>query len=119
MSMFKGQGANQALGDGPLLASWLTKPGLTAANLPTRLKCFEQEMVSRTSPKVKASFEAAQHLHSPACLEEFIGIEGVERELCTKLLQLLEEKDVGAARCSGDLDYSVRNVLDSLRQQDT
>lgn len=28
MSMFKGQGANQALLDGPLLASWLSKGGI-------------------------------------------------------------------------------------------
>lgn len=28
MSMFKGQGANQALLDGPLLAAWLTKGGM-------------------------------------------------------------------------------------------
>ena len=27
MSMFKGQGANQALMDGPLLATWLSKEG--------------------------------------------------------------------------------------------
>jgi salicylate hydroxylase len=52
MSMFKGQGCNQAMEDGPLLASWLAKPGLTRYNLSTRLRCFEREMIARANSKV-------------------------------------------------------------------
>lgn len=33
MSMFKGQGANQALMDGPLLASWLSKEGQISSHI--------------------------------------------------------------------------------------
>jgi hypothetical protein len=125
--MFKGQGANQALCDGPLLASWLssgvssdnsnnmekkskirknnpnpnpnpnpntdistnsinnvsmdksnerTSVELTEQNVYTRLRCFEREMVARTSSKVMASRQAAGHLHSPAVLLDNFGIEG-------------------------------------------
>jgi hypothetical protein len=92
MSMFKGQGANQALHDGPLLAAWLDsgvsslknvkndknqkinkcekngndhafakkdnlklKNELNDSNIYTRLRCFEREMVARTSSKVLGS----------------------------------------------------------------
>ena len=62
MAMFKGQGANQALEDAPLLAAWLgDKSGagrgqgrLTRQTLLTRLRCFEREMLARTTPKVRS-----------------------------------------------------------------
>lgn len=38
MSMFKGQGANQALMDGPLLASWLSKEGIILISCLIRIK---------------------------------------------------------------------------------
>lgn len=124
MSMFKGQGANQALEDGPLLAFWLaggpSKAKLRAAegaaagaeartDLPlsrdallTRLRCFEREMVSRTTIKVRASRQAADMLHSPAALREAFGFEGVSAELAPSFLARLNaEANVGAASASG------------------
>lgn len=110
MSMFKGQGANQAIGDGPLLASWLLRPGLTRENLHTRLKCFENEMIAKSTPKVNASREAAQHLHSAECLEEDIGIEGVPREQTRDVLLSLCRQKVDA-NCAQDLDARVLEVI--------
>ena len=77
MSMFKGQGANQALEDGPLLASWLSKchevcrrkrgkygelePKIVRECISTHLRCFEREMLSRTTPKVCLRLSLALH----------------------------------------------------------
>lgn len=113
MSMFKGQGANQALGDGPLLASWLLKEGLTSSNIHTRLRCFEQEMVSKTTPKVEASRAAALLLHSKSCLDDFIGIEGVPEHLCKEALRHCQKRNIQATDGS-DLDDNIRSVLSSL-----
>jgi 2-polyprenyl-6-methoxyphenol hydroxylase-like FAD-dependent oxidoreductase len=114
MSMFKGQGANQAIGDGPLLASWLCRTGLNYKNISTRLKCFEQEMVSKTAPKVKASRQAALHLHSAACFEEKMSIEGVDPAMSESVLCRLREEKVGALS-GGSLDSEVEAVIKSLR----
>ena len=157
MSMFKGQGANQALHDGPLLASWLdcgsgngnatkkTKKNqtivseisgtvsanthrniaensklnkavsseLTNQNIYTRLRCFEREMVARTSSKVQASREAATQLHSPAVLSDSFRVEGVKAEMHGPLLQKLKILDIGA-HLSSDLEGKLRNVLQEL-----
>jgi 2-polyprenyl-6-methoxyphenol hydroxylase-like FAD-dependent oxidoreductase len=51
MSPFKGQGANQALSDGPLLVDWLCRKG---AILTDALSHFEREMIHRTRNKVIA-----------------------------------------------------------------
>lgn len=52
MSPFKGQGCNQALSDGPLLASKLKN---TPRNVPSALLAFEREMIARTKVKVEES----------------------------------------------------------------
>lgn len=64
MSPFKGQGANQALADGPLLAKWLSKSKLDSA-----VRGFMTEMAQRSGVKVRASREAALQLHSKNCWE--------------------------------------------------
>ena len=131
MSMFKGQGANQALEDGPLLAHWLaggpSKAKRRAANsaadggaekalplsrdaLLTRLRCFEREMVSRTTVKVRASRQAADLLHSPAALCEPFGFEGVSAKVASAFLARLAEASIGAASASS-LVERVKNVL--------
>lgn len=112
MSMFKGQGANQALQDGPLLASWLQRDGAvaTSRNLYTRLKCFEREMVARTSSKVQASREAAVHLHSPAVLADECGVEGVPAGLMREVLGRLRSEGVGAG-LDGGLVEGVQGVI--------
>lgn len=92
MSMFKGQGANQALQDGVLLAKWLGGESVEVGKkrrrlLPssksiqtvaTRLRCFEREMVDRAAPKVAASRIAAGDYHSASALQTMYGIEGLE-----------------------------------------
>ena len=95
MSMFKGQGANMALEDGPLLASWLEKPGLDSKNILTRIRCFEREMLSRTLPKVSASREAANMLHNQDILEDSELIQGIFTKH-TDLLLALKMRDVKA-----------------------
>jgi salicylate hydroxylase len=65
MSPFKGQGANQALIDGPALATWVCK-----AALPAALRAFEREMGRRGAAKVGLSADAARRLHSEALLAE-------------------------------------------------
>mmetsp|Transcript_12511 Transcript_12511/g.12592 ORF Transcript_12511/g.12592 Transcript_12511/m.12592 type:complete len:227 (-) Transcript_12511:15-695(-) len=113
MSMFKGQGANQALEDGTLLASWICKAtnnskdsrdGRTNVNmlklsretLLTRLRCYEREMISRTTPKVLASRIAAAHLHSSLVLRDEFGIEGLTIEQSKRLLEKLEIEGIDA-----------------------
>ena len=61
MSMFKGQGANQALQGAPLLVRWLVKRGISG--LVNRLRCFGNEVISRAAPEVLESREAAVDLH--------------------------------------------------------
>lgn len=161
MSMFKGQGANQALHDGPLLASWLhcgsgssaaikktqksqksqkivfdesgltilksnnitteernvnkvVSTELTHQNIYTRLRCFEREMVARTSSKVQASREAATRLHSPAVLSDTFRVEGVKAEIHGRLLEKLEVLSIGA-HDSRNLEGKLRNVLTELK----
>ena len=74
MSPFKGQGANQALLDALLLAQKIT----TAYNKANEsinirqeiLQPYEEEMIERSSVKVKKSAEAAKFLHSDVVLQE-------------------------------------------------
>lgn len=96
MSMFKGQGANQALEDGPLLASWLAKPGLNESNLLTRVKCFEREMIARTTSKVLASRQAALTYHSPEVLNEVYSVDGIDDEKWKEIVSVLQSKGIGA-----------------------
>jgi 2-polyprenyl-6-methoxyphenol hydroxylase-like FAD-dependent oxidoreductase len=65
MSPFKGQGANQALLDALSLARSIYRAQCQDnTSLETALVEFEEEMIGRSSTKVKASSEAAHFLHS-------------------------------------------------------
>jgi 2-polyprenyl-6-methoxyphenol hydroxylase-like FAD-dependent oxidoreductase len=65
MSPFKGQGANQALLDALSLARSLYRIHCREGKpLKEALEAFEEEMIERSSKKVKASSEAAEFLHS-------------------------------------------------------
>jgi 2-polyprenyl-6-methoxyphenol hydroxylase-like FAD-dependent oxidoreductase len=59
MTVFKGQGANQALQDGPVVAKWLVR-----ASVGSAVAGCMREMVQRTAPVVKASRQAAMYWHS-------------------------------------------------------
>jgi len=72
MSPFKGQGCNQALADGPLLAKCLSSSFLSSSSkssssapssLRTSLNVFGNEVVQRTSLKVRESRLAAERFH--------------------------------------------------------
>ena len=91
MSCFKGQGANQALTDGPLLASWLEKSSIDSA-----LRGFMREQIARTKEKVSASREAASFLHSPTVLDHREDFAGVQTEMVPQFLDLLVKKNIGA-----------------------
>lgn len=108
MSPFKGQGANQALTDGPLLASWLQK-----ASIDSAVKGFWREMVQRTASKVKASREAAALLHSPLILEETHYFAGVKPDCIKDLLVVLKKRGIGANK-GGKLDELVYDTIDDL-----
>ena len=104
MSPFKGQGANQALIDGPLLASWLTRSSPDAA-----IRGFTSQMAGRSARAVRASREAAEALHSPGalCGGEFAG---VRPERTPELLRALRDEGVGA-HLGERLDDAVREVI--------
>ena len=105
MSCFKGQGANQALTDGPLLASWLEKSSIDSA-----IRGFMREMVARTKEKVSASREAASFLHSPAVLDHSEDFSGVQAEMVPQFLDLLAKKNIGASLAE-KLDSSIGTFL--------
>ena len=111
MSPFKGQGANQALSDGPLLASWLTK-----ANIDSAVRGFQREMVQRSKTKVYSSREAALNLHIKANFLSnetwvFAGVR--DSNLVPKLLNSLKERNIGA-HLAGKLDGEVGTVISEL-----
>eukprot|EP00816_Leptocylindrus_hargravesii_P010993 CAMPEP_0196820926 /NCGR_PEP_ID=MMETSP1362-20130617/77115_1 /TAXON_ID=163516 /ORGANISM="Leptocylindrus danicus, Strain CCMP1856" /LENGTH=549 /DNA_ID=CAMNT_0042199961 /DNA_START=533 /DNA_END=2182 /DNA_ORIENTATION=+ len=74
MSPFKGQGANQALIDSLSLARSLfrvfTSAGEPNDDIATALEEYEIEMLNRSRPKVKASAEAAQFLHTEIAIKK-------------------------------------------------
>ena len=108
MSPFKGQGANQALMDGPLLVSWLQN-----ASIDSALKSFWREMCQRTTTKVLASRKAAEILHSPACLESLQDFAGVRPACIEHLLAVLKDRGIGA-ESGDDLDNLVQETIDEL-----
>ncbi len=83
MSPFKGQGANQALLDALALARTISKDcSLSKPNWRENgireavLTEFEEEMLARSSAKVKDSAEAVQLLHSKVVLRDGDGPKG-------------------------------------------
>ena len=112
MSPFKGQGANQALLDGPLLAEWLCEK--KCKDVATAIKCFEREMVQRTGKKVRDSREAAKIYHSMEGVEGGEeGFAGVPKTDVKRLLAELKARDI-KARAGGDLDSEVLLVINDL-----
>lgn len=108
MSPFKGQGANQALKDGPLLGHWLQ-----AASIDSAVTSFWREIVQRTAPVVSASREAAQELHSPAIMTHGHGFAGVKAEERENFLNVLRDEKIGA-ELGANLDKEVEEIIRSL-----
>ena len=127
MSPFKGQGANQALADGPLLANWLSK-----SNTESAVRGFMTEMTRRSGVKVRASRESAKKLHSYDCWEWMVQqdkppgdstiihavIHGVQAQHVTTLLKTLEEREVNAS-LGALLDEKIRSIIQELNIADT
>ena len=109
MSPFKGQGANQALLDGPLLSSWLQQANRTAS-----IHGFWREMVERTSAKIQSSAQAAQWLHTPSVLNEPAHFAGVRPECIDHLLAVLRNRGIDSSKAER-LDYEIRNVVDEFQ----
>jgi DNA alkylation damage repair protein AlkB len=127
MSPFKGQGANQALADGPLLANWLSK-----AQVDSAVRGFMAEMVRRSGVKVRASREAARELHSNQCWKWMVkqdtpvatsgeaveaNFHGVQTQYVSTLLSTLKENNVGATSGS-NLDGAIRGIIRHLNCAD-
>ena len=109
--MFKGQGANTALADGVALARWLTQRPLRPA-----LACFEREMIARAGPRVKASREAEESLHSPEVLSPTTPhpFAGVKQELHGPLRAALREAGICAAMVADGEDESLVKLEEAL-----
>jgi 2-polyprenyl-6-methoxyphenol hydroxylase-like FAD-dependent oxidoreductase len=113
MSPFKGQGANQALADGPLLARWLSKSSIDAA-----LTNWWREVLNRTAPVVEASRKAARDWHDPkrileTCKEshqEYHGFAGVQASALSSLVETLKERRIGP-HLGADLDQTIRDLI--------
>lgn len=115
MSPFKGQGANQALHDGPLVAEWLQKAQPDAA-----VRGIWREAVQRTEKVVKASRKAAEFWHSPDCLKtedktyQSPRFAGVRNDSCALLLEKLRQRGI-TAELAGELDSSAISVIEELQ----
>lgn len=118
MSPFKGQGANNALLDGPLIAECLQRAKIDAA-----VRAIWRESVQRTNKIVQASREAAEFWHSPECIPvpgrqhhqqgspcHFAGVDDVTAD---QLLMALAQRKI-TADLSGELDESIRCVIREL-----
>jgi salicylate hydroxylase len=140
MTVFKGQGANQALQDGPVVAKWLLQ-----AKLHSAVAGCMREMVQRTAPVVKASRQAAEYWHSgpvskTATTDHDTGttttgngdttantcarqqqqeqhkFAGVRESCVSDLLQALRESKITAG--TANLDRHIQQVIDELQVSD-
>lgn len=122
MTPFKGQGANQALTDGPLLAKWLSQ-----AKFESAIRGFMTEMARRSGVKVKASREAAMKLHSKDCWKWISSQDGVDNnaifhgvkpDSVQTLLRELRTRSIGASLGSA-LDGHICTVIKQLSISNT
>jgi salicylate hydroxylase len=132
MTVFKGQGANQALQDGPVVAKWLLQ-----AKLHSAVAGCMREMVQRTAPVVKASRQAAEYWHSGPVVskatttddddaaaisytnqqrQEEHKFAGVRESCVSDLLRALREKKITAG--TANLDRHIQQVIDELQVSD-
>ena len=125
MTPFKGQGANQALADAPLLAKHMAdallheaaNPGAGTTRVAAGLSCFEREMCKRAEAKVAASREAAGIYHSMAALEPTAySVNGVPETLQPALLEALRGGGI-TAEAAGELEASAVATWRQLEQR--
>jgi hypothetical protein len=110
MSPFKGQGANQALADRPLLAKWLQ-----GSTVDSALVGFWRETVRRTAPVVAASHQAANALHSAAAISSSHGFAGIQKnDRLEAFVALLQERKIGA-KLKENLDKAVANLISECK----
>jgi hypothetical protein len=107
MSPFKGQGANQALADGPLLAHWLQRASINSA-----VTSFWREIVQRTAPVVQASRLAARTFHIPEVMNRKHSFSSIRPESVPRFLAKLEEENIGA-NLGPKLDERVAEMIKS------
>lgn len=111
MSPFKGQGANQCLRDGAVIAKWLLHS--KASSVAAIVQGCMREMVQRTAPVVRASRVAAAHWHSleatTAVRHPFAGVD--RDEDVDRLLEELQRRSINAGKIREPLDDFVRFVL--------
>eukprot|EP00934_Nitzschia_sp_Nitz4_P005199 Nitzschia sp. Nitz4//scaffold226_size53432//8121//9948//NITZ4_006692-RA/size53432-augustus-gene-0.54-mRNA-1//1//CDS//3329542724//5189//frame0 len=107
MSPFKGQGANQALADGPLLVSCLQR-----ASIDSAVTTFWREAVQRSATVVKSSRQAAMELHSDTVLKSHHGFSGVPPDKESMFLDTLDNRDIGANK--DNLDSTIDSVIQEL-----
>lgn len=119
MSPFKGQGANQALLDGVLLAKHIYRTSLAHKTsctkwgqlnaVPAALAAFEMEMQHRSETKVRQSRDAAKALHSAAALA------------ATSCTRAAAAKGNTAANCvdAADMAWARSYVATALGKSDT
>lgn len=131
MSMFKGQGANQALYDAPLLSKHLesimfaalatdiqtsiknplkpTEHHLNRHVIVNKLKIYEREMTTRSIPHIEASRLAATYVHSMDLLKfnpEMYNIQGIMGQTNHKIMKKrkhVETDLVGQTICTSDV----------------
>lgn len=108
MTPFKGQGANQALSDGSLLADCMQRGAIDSA-----VRMFWRETVHRSSPIVQASRLAAQNLHSPGVLQAH-GFAGVKPSSVEALLEKLRQKNIGPSLAE-KLDFKISKVVQDIQ----
>jgi 2-polyprenyl-6-methoxyphenol hydroxylase-like FAD-dependent oxidoreductase len=109
MSPFKGQGANQALQDGVILARRLSTGQCSRQAV---VKTTIQEIVQRTAPVVKASREAAAYWHEAARWQDTVSHSFAGLSDKTNLTETLHEAGISAAATQGRLDTAIRNHIE-------
>ena len=105
MSPFKGQGANQSLRDGLVVAQWFQRTSSPRAAVRGCLR----EMVHRTHKVVAASRQAAHYWHSAAAVTDRHAFAGVVDAALA--VDALREAQITAA--TSDLDDCIARVLES------
>ena len=116
MSPFKGQGANQAIQDGAVVAQRLSAQSTSRA---AAVKTTLQEIVQRAAPVVQASRQAAAYWHDPARWTMSQGA-SVEHEHSLaglthlpNLVESLYHAGVTASATAGKLDAAIQKHVQS------